>query len=63
VIDPPDPGKQIAELGAIPAWQAVVDRTLYLARRGQKGVGLRRARRAGRRRGRAARLGKFRQCR
>jgi cell division septation protein DedD len=35
---PPDPNKQIAELGAIPAWQAVVDRAQYLARRGQKGV-------------------------
>ncbi|HEY1812500.1 MAG TPA: hypothetical protein VGG74_09155 [Kofleriaceae bacterium] len=33
-----DPGKQLVELGAIPAWQAVVDRTLYLERRGQKGV-------------------------
>jgi hypothetical protein len=37
-VDTPDPGKQIAELGAVPAWQAVVDRTLYLERRGQKGV-------------------------
>jgi len=36
--DTPDPGKQLAELGAVPAWQAVVDRTLYLERRGQKGV-------------------------
>jgi hypothetical protein len=35
---PPDPDKQIAELGAIPAWQAVVDRAQLLARRGQKGV-------------------------
>jgi hypothetical protein len=34
----PDPGKRIIELGAIPAWQAVVDRTQYLARRGQHGV-------------------------
>jgi hypothetical protein len=34
----PDPGKQLAELGAIPAWQAAVDRTLYLERRGQHGV-------------------------
>ena len=33
-----DVGKQIAELGAVPAWQAVVDRTRYLARRGQHGV-------------------------
>jgi hypothetical protein len=36
--EPPDPGKQIRELGALPAWQAVVDRTLYLARRSQHGV-------------------------
>lgn len=35
---PPDPGKQIAALGAIPAWQAVVDRGLYLDRRDQHGV-------------------------
>jgi hypothetical protein len=35
---PPDPGKQIADLGAIPAWQAVIDRAQLLARRGQKGV-------------------------
>jgi hypothetical protein len=33
-----DPGKQLAELGAVPAWQAVVDRTQYLERRHQKGV-------------------------
>src|SRR5512142_2990040 len=33
-----DPGKAIADLGAIPAWQAVVDRANYLARRGQHGV-------------------------
>ncbi|MDB4955678.1 MAG: hypothetical protein JWO36_3247 [Myxococcales bacterium] len=33
-----DAGRQIAELGAVPAWQAVVDRTLYLDRRGQHGV-------------------------
>ncbi len=31
----PDP---IFELGAIPAWQAVIDRAQYLARRGQRGV-------------------------
>ena len=46
-IDEPDPdppqkdetgAKAIAELGAIPAWQAVVDRARYLARRGQHGV-------------------------
>jgi hypothetical protein len=34
----PDPGKVIAELGAIPAWQAVVDRSQLLARRNQRGV-------------------------
>ncbi len=34
----PDPGKQIYGLGAVPAWQAVVDRNLYLDRRGQHGV-------------------------
>jgi hypothetical protein len=33
-----DPGKQLVELGAVPAWQAVVDRTHYLERRGGKGV-------------------------
>lgn len=36
--EPPDPGKQIDELGAVPAWQAVVDRGQYLARRNQHGV-------------------------
>src|SRR5438105_1487942 len=36
--DPVDVGKAIAELGAIPAWQAVVDRAQYLERRGQHGV-------------------------
>jgi hypothetical protein len=36
--EPPDPGKLIAELGAIPAWQAVIDRAQLLARRGQHGV-------------------------
>jgi hypothetical protein len=35
---PPDPGRVIAELGAIPAWQAVVDRAQLLGRRGQHGV-------------------------
>jgi hypothetical protein len=35
---PADPSKQIADLGAISAWQAVVDRAQLLARRGQKGV-------------------------
>lgn len=34
----PDPGKVLDGLGAIPAWQAVVDRTQYLARRSQHGV-------------------------
>jgi hypothetical protein len=33
-----DVGKAIAELGAISAWQAVVDRAQLLARRGQHGV-------------------------
>jgi hypothetical protein len=36
--EPPDPGKLIAELGAIPAWQAVIDRAQLLARRGQHGI-------------------------
>src|SRR5215207_1766767 len=36
--EPPDPGKLIAELGAIPAWQTVIDRAQLLARRGQHGV-------------------------
>lgn len=35
---PSDPGKLIAELGAIPAWQAVIDRAQLLGRRGQRGV-------------------------
>lgn len=35
---PADPSKQIAELGAISAWQAVIDRAQLLGRRGQKGV-------------------------
>ena len=35
---PPDPGKQIYELGAVPAWQAVIDRNQYLDRRDQHGV-------------------------
>jgi hypothetical protein len=34
----PDPGKLISDLGAIPAWQAVVDRGDYLARRDQHGI-------------------------
>ena len=33
-----DPGKTLADLGAVPAWQAVVDRTRYLDRRKQHGV-------------------------
>jgi hypothetical protein len=36
--EPPDPGKAIADLGAVSAWQAVIDRAQYLARRGQHGV-------------------------
>ena len=36
--EPPDPGTQIDDLGAVPAWQAVIDRAQYLARRGQHGV-------------------------
>jgi hypothetical protein len=36
--EPADPGKLIAELGAIPAWQAVIDRAQLLARRGQYGA-------------------------
>ena len=34
----PDPGKQIYALGAVPAWQAVIDRSQYLERRDQHGV-------------------------
>ena len=34
----PDPSRVIAELGAVPAWQAVVDRAQLLGRRGQHGV-------------------------
>jgi hypothetical protein len=37
-VEAPDVGKAIAELGAIPAWQAVVDRAQFLARRGAHGV-------------------------
>jgi hypothetical protein len=36
--EPPDPGKVLAELGAVSAWQAVIDRAQYLERRGQHGV-------------------------
>jgi hypothetical protein len=36
--EPADPGKLIAELGAIPAWQAVIDRAQLLGRRDQHGV-------------------------
>jgi hypothetical protein len=36
--EPPDPGKVIAELRAIPAWEAVIDRAQLLARRGQHGI-------------------------
>jgi len=35
---PDDPDKVLADLHAIPAWDAVVDRAQYLARRGQHGV-------------------------
>ena len=34
----PDPGRTIAELNAMPVWQAVVDRAQLLGRRGQRGV-------------------------
>ncbi|MGE0550693.1 MAG: hypothetical protein AB7O24_08135 [Kofleriaceae bacterium] len=40
-LDEPEPvsfDKRIAELGAIPAWQAVIDRAQLLARRKQRGV-------------------------
>ncbi len=36
--EPPDPGKVIADLGAISAWQSVIDRAQLLFRRGQRGV-------------------------
>src|SRR5262245_66600819 len=36
--EPPDPGKVLADLGAVSAWQAVIDRAQCLARRGQHGV-------------------------
>ncbi|CAN5921640.1 hypothetical protein BH11MYX3_BH11MYX3_24830 [soil metagenome] len=36
--EPPDPGKVIADLDAISAWQAVIDRAQLLQRRGQRGV-------------------------
>jgi len=36
--EPIDPGKLIADLGAVSAWQAVIDRAHYLARRGQQGI-------------------------
>jgi len=35
---PTDPSKAIAELGAVSAWQAVIDRAGYLVRRDQHGV-------------------------
>lgn len=34
----PDEAAALAELGAIPAWTAVIDRHRYLARRGQRGA-------------------------
>ena len=36
--EPPDPGASIVDLGAIPAWQAVIDRAQLLGRRNQRGV-------------------------
>jgi len=36
--EPIDPGKVLADLDAVSAWQAVIDRAMYLARRGQHGV-------------------------
>ena len=36
--EPPDPGRVLADLGAVSAWQAVIDRAQYLARREQHGV-------------------------
>src|SRR5688572_26373516 len=36
--EPADPSKLIAELGAIPAWQTVIDRAQLLGRREQHGV-------------------------
>jgi hypothetical protein len=36
--EPEPPTKVIADLGAIPAWQAVIDRAQLLGRRGQHGV-------------------------
>ncbi len=36
--EPVDPGKVLADLGAVSAWQAVIDRAEYLERRGQHGV-------------------------
>jgi hypothetical protein len=36
--EPVDPGKVLADLGAVSAWQAVIDRAQYLERRGQHGV-------------------------
>lgn len=35
---PPDPERHIADLGAISAWQAVIDRAQYLGRRKQHGI-------------------------
>jgi hypothetical protein len=37
-LEASEPGRVINELGAIPAWQAVVDRAQLLGRRGQHGV-------------------------
>ncbi|HWN70484.1 MAG TPA: hypothetical protein VNM90_22745 [Haliangium sp.] len=38
VADPGDEAEALRRLGAVPAWQAVVERGRYLARRGQQGV-------------------------
>ena len=38
--EPPDPGKLLADLGAVSAWQAVIDRAQYLAHRQQYGASI-----------------------
>ena len=38
VADPGDEAEALRRLGAVPAWQAVIERGRYLARRGQQGV-------------------------
>ncbi|HEY4242667.1 MAG TPA: hypothetical protein VGM88_22780 [Kofleriaceae bacterium] len=37
-VEPPDPGKALTDVGAVAAWQSVIDRAQYLARRKQHGV-------------------------